>query len=242
MSDVEFEPIARKILPVIFVIDNSGSMSGTKMDQVNKAMSEVGKLMADVAEENADAAVKVGAMVFSDNARWITNSGLVDCEDFIWDPVQVEGGTYLNKAIDELDKKLSRSAFLKSDTGFAVPIIIFMSDGQPFSGWKEADAKAKHNNWYDMARKIAIAIGDDADKECLAELVGNDELVIGISDKDVEVLKKLIVAVTVSATKIGTRTHSSEEKDPSTQIIKETVEQLGNDADKVETSVDEDDW
>ncbi|MCR4561735.1 MAG: VWA domain-containing protein [Bacilli bacterium] len=242
--DVEFEPISRKVLPVIYVIDTSGSMRGKKIKQVNEAMSQVGELMKDVADNNADADIKIGAMTFSNEPTWITENGLVDCEDFVWPNVEAKLGTGLGRAIEELDKKLSRSEFLKSDTGFAVPIIIFMSDGRPNNGWKKKAEKAHENNWYDMARRIAIAIGDEADREVLAEITGNDELVIGLSDKDIDVLKKLIVAVTVSATKIGTRTHSSEEKDPSVQIVAQTIREIDPDRKQIQSTIDtiDEDW
>lgn len=194
--------IVKKVLPIIYAIDTSGSMSGDRIATVNEAMHECEDILREKAGESPDAEIKIGAIKFSSGAHWVTKSGLVSLEDFYWNDVQAGGVTDLGAAIKELESKLSRSAFLVSDTGFCLPVIIFMSDGGPNDDWQKALKNANANNkWFARARKIAIAIGDDADKDVLEELVGNVEAVVQAND--LETLKSLIVEVSVSASMLA---------------------------------------
>lgn len=194
--------LVKKVLPIIYVIDTSGSMDGDRISTVNEAMHECEEILREKSEENPDSEIKIGALKFSSGAQWITKSGLVALEDFYWNDVQAGGVTDLGAALKELDAKLSRSSFLVSETGFCLPVIIFMSDGGPNDDWKKAHKHICENNrWFASARKIAIAIGDDADKDVLTELVGNIEAVVQANN--LETLKNLIVRVSASASMLA---------------------------------------
>lgn len=201
MPKIEGTPL-KKVLPIIYVIDVSGSMSGDRIATVNEAMHECEDMLKEKAGESPDAEIKIGALTFASGAQWVTKGGLVSLEDFYWNDVSVGGVTDLGAALKELESKLSRSSFLVSDTGFCVPVIIFMSDGGPTDDWQKELKKANDNNkWFQRAKKIAIAIGDDADKEVLKELVGNMEAVV--QSNDIKTLKSLIVEVSVSASMLA---------------------------------------
>lgn len=203
MANIEKDSIIpKKLLPLIYVIDTSGSMQGERIATVNEAMHECEEVLKEKVSEIPDAEIKIGALKFSSGAQWVTKSGLVSLEDFYWNAVQAAGVTDLGEALKELDSKLSRSAFLVSETGYCLPVIIFMSDGGPTDDWKKAlDNINKNNKWFKSARKIAVAIGDAADKDVLSELVGNKEAVVQAND--LEALKSLIVAISVSSTMLG---------------------------------------
>ena len=188
----------KKVLPIIYAIDTSGSMSGDRISAVNEAMHDCEEVLREKASDLPESEIKIAALEFSSGAKWITKGGLVALEDFYWNDATAGGVTDLGEALKELDSKLSRSAFLVSETGFSLPVIIFMSDGGPTDNWKkELKAVTDNNRWFKDSRKVAIAIGYDADVEVLKELVGNSEAVIRTNDT--EQLKDLIVAVSVSA-------------------------------------------
>ena len=65
------EGIARQELNVIFVIDNSGSMQGEKIGAVNNAIRDIMSIMPDIQDDTGDATIKISAMTFSDDAKWI---------------------------------------------------------------------------------------------------------------------------------------------------------------------------
>lgn len=230
--------IAKKVLPIIYAIDTSGSMSyDGKIATVNEAMHECEDVLREKAGESPDAEIKIGALKFSSGAQWVTKSGLVSLEDFYWNDVQAGGVTDLGAAIKELESKFSRSAFLVSDTGFCLPVIIFMSDGGPTDDWQNALKKANATNrWFQSARKIAIAIGDGADKDVLKELVGNGEAVVQAND--LETLKSLIVQVSVSASMLAGQSRMAGDEADGAAILDGALDNVDGDAQVEQTSSD----
>lgn len=234
MPQIKTDGIPKKVLPIIYAIDTSGSMSGERIATVNAAMHECEDILREKASESPDAEIKIGALKFSSGAQWVTKSGLVSLEDFYWNDVQANGVTDLGAAIKELESKLSRSAFLVSETGFCLPVIIFMSDGGPNDDWQKALKNANANNkWFQKARKIAIAIGDDADKDVLKELVGNIEAVV--QAKDLETLKSLIVEVSASASMLAGQSRMAGDEADGASILEDALNNVEGDAD-VETA------
>ena len=190
--------------------------------------------MREKAGESPDAEIKIGALKFSSGAQWVTKSGLVSLEDFYWNDVQAGGVTDLGAALKELESKLSRSAFLVSETGFCLPVIIFMSDGGPNDDWQKALKNANASNkWFQRARKIAIAIGDDADKDVLKELVGNIEAVVQAND--LETLKSLIVEVSASASMLAGQSRMAGDEADGASILGDALNNVEGDA-EVETA------
>ena len=205
----EGKTIARKVLPIIYVIDTSGSMAGTRIATVNQAMSETIEVLKDVSAKNPTAELKIGVLQFASGASWVTNENeLVFMDDFYWNDLTAGGITDLGAALNQLHKSLSRTALLKSAVGFKAPVLIFMSDGGPTDDYKSALKKISDNNkWFTASIKICLAIDADSDVEVLKEIAGcgdkakGSESVIQVSD--METLKKLIRVVSVTASKIG---------------------------------------
>ena len=194
--------VARRCMVLFFVVDTSGSMAGTKIGAVNQAIAEVVPEIAKLSSENADAEIKIAAMKFDDAAEWITSQP-VEAEKFQWNDLDVGGGTYLGEACRALGEKLSRNAFMQEATGSYAPAIFLMSDGEPLDDYQKELAKLKENRWFQKAIKVAIAIGNGADKNVLAEFTGTTERVLEAHSP--EVLMKLIKFVSVRASQIGSK-------------------------------------
>jgi len=217
-------PIARKLLPIIYVLDTSGSMEGDRIAAVNSAMHETMEVLKDVSNNNPTAELKIGVLQFASGAKWITDTGFVFMEDFFWNDLGTGGLTDFGSALNELNNKLSRSGYLESEVGYKVPVIIFMSDGQPTDDYKTALAKiSASNKWFKAATKIAIAIGEDADIGVLEEIVGSNEAVI--KAEDLVTLKKLIKVVSVTASMIGSR--SKTDSNSTSEIITTVNHEIG---------------
>lgn len=226
MPDIaDQEKVARKLLPIIYVLDTSGSMSGDRIAAVNAAMHETMDVLKDVSNNNPTAELKIGVLQFSSGAKWITN-GLVFMEDFYWNDLKAGGLTDFGSALNELNQKLSRNGgFLTSDVGYKVPVIIFMTDGDPTDDYESALKKISANNkWFKCATKIAIAVGDGANKAVLEKIAGSIEGVIGVDD--LETLKQLIRVVSVTASMIGSK--SKTESDSTSEIMDVVKGNLGN--------------
>ena len=98
-------------------------------------------------------------------------------------------------------------------TGSFAPAIFLMSDGEPTDNYKHGLEKLKQNNWFKKAIKVAVAIGDDANKTVLADFTGNIEAVITVHTP--EALKKWIQFVSVRASEIGSKSSNASTGDSS---------------------------
>lgn len=204
-------PSPRKIMTLFYAVDTSGSMAGEKIGSVNSAMEEAITVdLPDISSANDDAEIRVAIMQFSSGCSWITPaSGPISIGDVIWNDLHANGLTDLGAACVELDKKLSRTEFLESQTGAYAPVILLFSDGGPTDNWKAGLEQLKKNNWFKHAIKIAIAIGEDADKDVLTAFTGTSESVIAVNDK--HTLKALIRKVSVRASEF--QSHSKQASD-----------------------------
>ncbi len=232
MPGNDFE-LVKKLLPIIFVIDTSGSMSGTYIASVNEAMEDTLDTLKAVAEENADAEVLIGALSFSTGCKWLTN-GLLTSDDFYWNPVDATGLTDLGAALDELNKKMSRSAFFANKVGYNRPVLIFMTDGFPNDDWEKALDRIKQNKWFVNSIKVGIAIGADADQDVLIKVIGDREGLIEVNNQ--VQLKNMIKKISLSASKIGSVSRPPEAGSAAKDIVKDAT----SDEDDVITNFDDD--
>ncbi|MCR5486144.1 MAG: VWA domain-containing protein [Lachnospiraceae bacterium] len=200
----EGEVISRKDLPIFYVLDTSGSMSGEKIGMLNRAMDETVEALKEVAAKNADARLRIAVLSFDSDFKWLNPHGLEDAEDFIWQELKPSGMTYLGKALDELDGKLSKNAFMQNATGSFMPIIIFMTDGYPNDDWEAAFERIQNNRWFTKALKLGFVLSEEAtDRAVLDKLTGSSEAVI--QTLNLEEFKKDIVLASVSASLIQSR-------------------------------------
>lgn len=171
----------KKELHIFYVLDTSGSMDGNPIGTLNDAMRATVEELKKLVGEKAD--LFIAAMEYNSKARWITqgSNGLEKLQDFIWQDLKAAGMTSLGEALTELDASLSRKDKMKAQTGNKIPVIIFMSDGYPNDEWERPLENLVKNRWYQVAIKIAFALGKDADADVLAKVVGTIKV-----DKDPE--------------------------------------------------------
>ena len=231
----KMEPVARPLLPIVFVLDTSGSMTGQPISMLNHAMEEVMNIVGSFAASSSDALLKIGVLQFHSGAHWIQPKGLEEFGDFIFSPLTAGGLTDLGAALAELDDKLSRKAFLLSTTGWCKPVIIFMTDGQPTDSWEEPLKELKRNKWYSNSIRIGFAVGDGADVRVLSEVVGNSEAVIQTSD--LKTFSILLQKVAINSAMIGSKSHVAGKAPSNKEIVKGAIKETGQD-DQVKTGGD----
>jgi len=203
MSLTDKIEIPRRTMVLFFVVDTSGSMNGSKIGAVNTAIEEVIPAIREVSDENADAQIKIAALEFSSGAAWITSTGPVEADQYLWNYLDAAGPTDLGAACKELDDKLSAKAFMQEATGSYAPAIFLLSDGEPTDDWRGGLAILKENKWFKAAVKVAIAIGDDANKDVLKEFTGSMESVLEVHNA--ALLKKMIKFVSVRASQVASK-------------------------------------
>ncbi len=219
MGLLDSESIPRRKMTLFFVIDTSGSMVGSKIGSVNDAIENVLPMIGEISDENPDSEINVAALEFSTGTRWLYDEPK-EAKEFIWQKVEADGLTSLGEACEELNKKLSRNGgFMSSPSGCFAPAIILLSDGGPTDNFEGGLKNLQGNSWYKNAIKIAIAIGDDADKDVLKQFTGSTEAVITVHN--IDALKKMIRIIALTSSQIGSKSTSATDATKQEQVIDE---------------------
>ena len=71
MGLLDNESVPRRTMTLVFVVDTSGSMEGNKIGAVNDAIRNVIPMLKDISDNNADAEIKIAALDFSSNVKWL---------------------------------------------------------------------------------------------------------------------------------------------------------------------------
>lgn len=227
--------VARRTMTLFFLVDTSGSMEGSKIGTLNSAIEEVIPEICKISDENADAAIKIAVLAFSNGARWITPAPM-DAQDFRWNYLNADGLTDFGEMCKMLNEKLSRKAFMSDVAGSFAPAIFLLSDGEPTDEYQKELGKLKENNWFKKAIKVAVAIGEDANKDVLSEFTGNKEAVISVHTP--EALTKMIRFVSVTASQIGSKSSGVGKGgvDQATNKMDDTIDAIKNNVEEDPTA------
>lgn len=217
------EGIRKQELNLLFIIDNSGSMEGEKIGAVNNAIRDVMAIMPEIQDDTSDADIKISALVFSEDAKWVYNEPK-SVNDFKWNDITTDGGTNYSKAYDELAKFLCKkeNGGKMPDIGGVAPIILLMSDGMPTSpNWENRLNDLKRKGWFKVALKYALAIqiNDQEAMDVLTKFTGNPETVLKVYTA--EALRKVIKVIALTASKV--KSSSSLLKGSGTMVNKEEL-------------------
>ena len=198
------DKLPRKTLTVFFLIDTSGSMAGGKISSLNVAIRDTLPMLEQISSENTDTEIKIAALQFASGCDWMYPRPL-PVEYFEWNDLEATGLTSLGAAYQELQKKLSQtSGFMQEANASYTPVMILFSDGVPTDDAKHGLDHLKENNWYKAAIKIAVAIGDDTNKDVLKEFANNNgEAVLTVHN--INDLKKMIYLVSVTASQVASK-------------------------------------
>lgn len=219
MGLLDNESIPRRQMTLFFMIDKSGSMAGSKIGEVNDAIANVLPMLGEISDENPDAEIKVAALEFATETRWLYDDPKL-ANEFIWQDVTAEGMTSLGEACQELGKKLSRNGgFMSSPSGCYAPAIILLSDGGPTDNYEAGIKALQGNSWFKSAIKIAIAIGDDADLDVLKQFTGSNEAIVRVHN--LEALKKMIRVIAITSSQIGSKSTTATDTTKQQQVEEE---------------------
>ena len=188
-------------MTVFFLVDTSESMDGRKIEAVNEAVREVIPAIGKISAANSGIEIRVAALQFSSGARCVYDESSLP-SDFVWHDLSAKGASSdLGAACRELSSRLSGDCLIKSASGFCAPAIILLSGSEPTDDFDAGLAELKKNIWFSQAVRIAIAIGDDADEEKLAQFTGSSEAVFNVHN--IDALKGMIRAVALTSSMSG---------------------------------------
>ena len=165
--------LARRPLHFIWIADCSGSMGyGGKIQSLNFAIRNALPAMQEAAAENPYAEVMVRVVKFSSGASWhVANPVRVD--QFSWVDLEVDGVTDMGKALQLVAEQLDPAVMPQRALP---PVLVLISDGHPTDDFSAGLRDLMAQPWGTKAVRIAIAIGDDAEKGVLQRFIGHPEL------------------------------------------------------------------
>ena len=251
IDNIPMEEITgRKVTPIIFMLDVSSSMGGSKIDTVNKSMEEI---MRDLSRfSNSDAEVRYAVLSFCDYCKWETgDSGLIPCSD-VWIPLETKGCTAFNEACVVLKERMSskkQDGIFKFASGRTItpPIIVLMTDGYPTDGDENGMTginKLLENRYFRGSYRVAIAIGKDANKKLCENFTGDKEFVYEVYNAKAlgnilkAVIKSSVVVSSSGVSKITGESAGPDETEPDKSILIGTIQKSIKDLE----IDDNDDW
>ncbi|MDO4571112.1 MAG: VWA domain-containing protein [Planctomycetia bacterium] len=199
--------VARRTCPVIFLLDTSGSMSGTPIGAVNAAMEGILPELVSLNKDNPDAEIEIAILTFESGTKWVTGNKLVPPQDFAWNDLNTGGLTSMGAAFEDLNKALSVSnGFMRRASGCVAPVLFLLSDGDPTDNYQQSLQVLKENNWYKVAIKVAIGYGEESNDDVLREFTGHSETVLHTNDP--QDLKKMIRTVAIKSSMVASSRRS----------------------------------
>ncbi len=161
-------------LHLIWICDCSGSMQGDKIQSLNIAIREAVPHLQQVAEDNPNANVVIRALKFSDRAQWHISQP-TPVADFQWVDLSADRvgdrnmGAALSIVADELNIPPMEELGLP-------PLLVLVTDGHPTDDFGGGLKALMDQPWGKKAVRVAIAIGQDADREVLERFIDHPEL------------------------------------------------------------------
>lgn len=173
-------PVPKRVLPIIFIVETSGGMSGERIDAVNKAIKSVLPVFQEVSEKNADVEIKVAILEYGSGARWMYDE-LKAIPEFEFQDLQASGLVDFGEALIMLNEKLSRkTGFLNMQTICFAPILVLISCRSATDNWQPAAERLKQNKWFEASLKLGVNIESD-ENEQVHSFTGNYQSVVKLN-------------------------------------------------------------
>lgn len=193
-------------LPVYFLLDTSGSMSGEPIEAVRNGLTLC--VSALRGEPQALETAWLSVITFDSDAKQLVP--LTDLISFQEPQLKIGGTTALGKALSLLSEKLDTEIKKGSleEKGDWVPMVFLMTDGAPTDNWQKGLAEIKKRK----AKIIACAAGFDADTSVLKQIT---EIVIQLkstSQSDIQAFFEWVTAsISTQSEKVDSGTDDSDD-------------------------------
>lgn len=170
MSNIAFDPskftaAKAKPLPVILLLDVSGSMSGEKIHNLNAATRDMLEIFRDT--ENGETEIHVSIITFGGEVK--LHQELACASNIQWHDLSAGGGTPLGVAL-QMAKAMIEDKDIVPSRAYR-PTVVLVSDGQPNSGWESPLKEFISDGRSAKCDRMAMAIGADADEAVLGEFI-----------------------------------------------------------------------
>ena len=149
-------------LPVILMLDGSGSMSGNKIETLNAAVNEMISSFKNEAQNEVE--IQVGIIAFGDGgAQYVLP--LQSCSQITNIHLGASGGTPMGMAL-KLAKDLIEDKEMIPSRGYR-PTVVLVSDGQPNDTWEQPMQDFITNGRSSKCDRLAMEIQAGASGEAV---------------------------------------------------------------------------
>lgn len=197
-----------KPLPVILLLDVSGSMDGYKIDALNQAVREM--IASFAAEESTKAEIHVAVVTFGGTAELYLE--LTPAQQIEWDDMIADGYTPLGGAL-AIAKSLVEDRDIIPSRAYR-PSVILVSDGQPNDEWERAMDAFIREGRSSKCDRWALGVGDDVDEHMLKRFMNDPEKSV-FQAEDAADIKKFFRYMTF--------THTTRSKSPDPNVVPKEV-------------------
>jgi uncharacterized protein YegL len=154
-----------KPLPVCLLLDVSSSMSGEKVDNLNKAVKEMLNTFAE--EEKRETDILVSVITFGSEVN--LHVPFTKASQVQWQDLQADGTTPMGASL-EMAKKMIEDKETTPSRAYR-PTIVLVSDGQPTDIWEKPLEEFINEGRSSKCDRMAMAIGRDADETVLKRFI-----------------------------------------------------------------------
>jgi uncharacterized protein YegL len=161
----KFTAPTAKPLPVILLLDVSGSMGGAKIQNLNDAVKDMLCTFRDT--ENGETEIHVAIITFGTEVR--LHQPLASASDIAWHDLSASGGTPLGTAI-KMAKAMIEDKNVVPSRAYR-PTVVLVSDGRPGDSWNQPLADFITDGRSSKCDRMAMAIGADADEGVLGKFI-----------------------------------------------------------------------
>jgi uncharacterized protein YegL len=170
MSNTPFDPSKftapkAKPLPVILLLDVSGSMSGEKIRNLNDAVRDMLNVFGDT--ENGETEIWVAIITFG--AKVKLHQPLANASSIHWQDLSADGMTPLGTAL-QMAKEMIEDKDVVPSRAYR-PTVVLVSDGGPNDAWEKPLNAFISDGRAAKCDRMAMAIGADADEVVLEKFI-----------------------------------------------------------------------
>lgn len=182
-----------KPLPVILLLDVSGSMSGAKIQNLNEAVKDMLLTFRDT--ENGETEIHVAIITFGEEVK--LHQSLASAGDMQWRDLLASGGTPLGTALS-MAKAMIEDRNIVPSRAYR-PVVVLVSDGRPGDSWNQPLADFIGQGRSSKCDRMAIAIGADADESVLSKFIEGTQYPLFYAE-NAKQLRDFFKLVTMSVT------------------------------------------
>lgn len=172
MSNFPFDPSKftapkAKPLPVILLLDVSGSMGGEKIRNLNAAVRD---MLGDFSDtENSEIEIHVAIITFGAEVR--LHQALTSASAIRWQDLSADGMTPMGTAL-QMAKAMIEDKDTVSSRAYR-PVVVLVSDGEPNDSWQTPLSQFIGDGRSSKCDRMAMAIGARADEAVLRTFLGD---------------------------------------------------------------------